>query len=986
MASMFSGCLRLGAIHAGEGLLWRDTAEDMFSLCPADGFDFGEMQVGAYLMEDPGQEYEDEEGVHYLGTVFSSGIERSLVRTVEFSADLSGAPEDAMDVSNDGSGRVLAWLSERDGAYDLTIAADGGVRAGRSLEALFKGYTNLESVHFNGALDTSACESMFGLFDGCHCLRDLDFDLNTSRVTSMDLMFRYCYALPQLPVWMDTSSARGMCALFEGCRSATEIDLSGFDTSHVTDFSFMFSDCSGLTSLDISPLDTSSAEQMGWMFQGCSGLKRLDLSGFRTRSATDMQSMFENCASLEEVDLSSFQTVNVINMQHMFGNCPQLTELDLRSFSARSLESAQNMFFGSEGLRIIRAGELMLPAEELPGIFDNCPASGFYVNNDHVLMEDSVPDEPLEEGGILYGGTVLGSEIARADVRSVRFADTLEGMPEGSWDVSANGSGCVLAWVEESGGMYDLTIASEGGVIAPSSINSLFKGYIGVQSIEFNGAFDTSRTEDMGWLFDGCERLASIDFDLDTSNLVEAYGMFRSCSALEGVRMTLRSERYMDSIGWMFQGCSSLTWVDLTGMDTSRVSVMEGMFESCTALTELDLTALETSTVVSMNEMFQNCENLRRLNLSSFDTSRVGNFENMFSNTPLLHQLDLGDRFDISEEASTDGMFDGCASGPRACSLRSAWEGDGLLGTAVARDSVRSVRFADSIEGLEGNTVEVADGGEDVLMEFTYGEDGLCDVVIAAEGGVVGLNLGDLFSDCVNLERVDFGGCLDTSDVRYMSNMFRNCARLTELDLSGFETVSCRSFHGMFEGCTRLERIIVSDGFLPGEGLADAFEGCPARIQNADRPELGAQAGGTWARRWESGRVMQLWDSSESALALNARLAERGLLAEEGVINGYGEETRAAVAEFQQRAGLAIDGVADPLTQQALRCWVLPGDRGDAVRALQQALIDRGYLDGGADGIFGDGTEGAVSDFQRENGIPDTGICDWRTLWALRLN
>ena len=45
------------------------------------------------------------------------------------------------------------------------------------------------------------------------------------------------------------------------------------------------------------------------------------------------------------------------------------------------------------------------------------------------------------------------------------------------------------------------------------------------------------------------------------------------------------------------------------------------------------------------------------------------------------------------------------------------------------------------------------------------------------------------------------------------------------------------------------------------------------------------------------------------------------------------------------------------------------GNRGDNVRALQRRLIQLGYLNGGADGVYGDKTKAAVALFQRNNGI-----------------
>ncbi|MBO7709909.1 MAG: peptidoglycan-binding protein [Lachnospiraceae bacterium] len=59
------------------------------------------------------------------------------------------------------------------------------------------------------------------------------------------------------------------------------------------------------------------------------------------------------------------------------------------------------------------------------------------------------------------------------------------------------------------------------------------------------------------------------------------------------------------------------------------------------------------------------------------------------------------------------------------------------------------------------------------------------------------------------------------------------------------------------------------------------------------------------------------------------------------------------------------------------------GSRGDHVREVQEMLITLGCLDGGADGIFGVKTEGAVRAFQQENGLEASGIMDEETYIAL---
>jgi hypothetical protein len=60
------------------------------------------------------------------------------------------------------------------------------------------------------------------------------------------------------------------------------------------------------------------------------------------------------------------------------------------------------------------------------------------------------------------------------------------------------------------------------------------------------------------------------------------------------------------------------------------------------------------------------------------------------------------------------------------------------------------------------------------------------------------------------------------------------------------------------------------------------------------------------------------------------------------------------------------------------------GMESDEVKALQEKLIELGYLkEGQADGVFGRGTEKAVEAFQEKNGLEDDGVAGEKTLTLL---
>lgn len=107
--------------------------------------------------------------------------------------------------------------------------------------------------------------------------------------------------------------------LFSDCRSATEIDISNFDTSSVNTLAYMFSDCGMLETIDLSNFNTENVTDFSSMFRGCSSLVELDLSSFDSRSANSSTSMFENCTTITTIYATqNFVLTNVASTRSTF--------------------------------------------------------------------------------------------------------------------------------------------------------------------------------------------------------------------------------------------------------------------------------------------------------------------------------------------------------------------------------------------------------------------------------------------------------------------------------------------------------------------------------------------------------------------------------------------------------------------------------------------------------------------------------------------
>ncbi|GAA1267195.1 N-acetylmuramoyl-L-alanine amidase [Saccharothrix xinjiangensis] len=142
--------------------------------------------------------------------------------------------------------------------------------------------------------------------------------------------------------------------------------------------------------------------------------------------------------------------------------------------------------------------------------------------------------------------------------------------------------------------------------------------------------------------------------------------------------------------------------------------------------------------------------------------------------------------------------------------------------------------------------------------------------------------------------------------------------------------------------------------------------------------------------------LLRRGDFGPDVAEVRATLTKLGLLSDPQPSQVFDLPVEHAVRAFQQQRGLITDGIVGSATYRALRdATYRLGDRplaflmaqpvtGDDVLALQERLLELGYDAGRPNGEFGQQTEQALKNFQRDYGLVSDGMCGPDTVRALR--
>lgn len=406
--------------------------------------------------------------------------------------------------------------------------------------------------------------------------------------------------------------------------------------------------------------------------------------------------------------------------------------------------------------------------------------------------------------------------------------------------------------VENMGSMFSKCTSLE--TLDLSSFNTekvtnmfeMFVGSTNLRTINLPKGFIGSNVTDLNGMFRGCASLTELDLSGSNAEKVKNMGdMFNGCVALSNLNLSGFKTGSLTDMRYLFSSCQSLESLDLSGFNTENVSSMVSMFSQCSSLRSLDLSSFNTSKVIDMNLMFYMCTNLESIDLSSFDTENLQQMAHMFYSCTKLEMLDLSSfatpnmtsmlsafqycknlkTIYVTSAFTTDKVtegpyaFAGCVNlpnfNPAKTSVEMAHTGAGGYLTAASATWVRWDAPTGTLTFHRSGTKPVGDN----IYELQYGNrqdwnDHAAEIkkVVFKAGfrDETHTTCSKWFSGCTNLTSIEGIENLNTSNVKYMNEMFGQCSNLETLDLSHFNTEKVGNMSNMFNGCTKLRDLNIS--------------------------------------------------------------------------------------------------------------------------------------------------------------------------------
>lgn len=736
------------------------------------------------------------------------------------------------------------------------VSEDGNFLANEDCSMMFANCGFLEHVTDIGLLETSSTYTMEKMFYNCTKMKQFDvtglIDESTGTAVSAESMFEGCTAA--LEVCFNgcaTNRISSMKRMFYNYSvSSTHekdvvIDLSAFRFNNVTNMSEMFSNNKNTrTVIDEvifpgSHIDMPNLTTMENMFYKASGIKKI--SNFNDMTCNKLKSitcMFDYCSSITELDMHDFKMPNC-ELQTKYGlsnqNCAfkGCSKLETIILDGWDVRTASNMrdFFSNNNT----LKTISLKDCNMPNIVT---VEGMFISDkvlENVYMPGFVKDECRSIRSIFKECYKLKDiDISGWDTRNV---DTMRDA-----FYMAN---------KDCATPLDIDLREFSFLSATDFYRMFYQS--GVRSV----TFPTSSPSDPIIIGRDHDDSGDTRTENPSSHYHFSY-LFYECSRLTKVNNFNVSFKVCANASYIFSGCKLLgsesgnkvkCYIDVAGASSAG-----NIFNGCTSLEQIDISGSKFNKVTNFNNTFSGCPALTKIIMDNVDLSAASKFDNIFSNSNSIETLQW------------NGIILGKAANLNFTNISSVkyfYLNDAELTGLTKIEQLFKERK--NLVTIEFSDVTLPEGLDSAYQMF-YRCEKLENITV--DNFISPRSLREMFRDCYKVTDFDLTS-IDTAATENMYGMFQGCTGLESVTFDGITADKLKTMDLMFSGCSNLRTVIFSTDENktcgPSDSASQIFSGC-INIEEVDGFKAPADCTGMFQNcNQTKGIILANWDTTATA-------------------------------------------------------------------------------------------------------------------------
>ncbi|MCI9130349.1 MAG: BspA family leucine-rich repeat surface protein, partial [Eggerthellaceae bacterium] len=731
-----------------------------------------------------------------------------------------------------------------------------GVTAGASLQAMFKGCSNLANADLTNLTVGNSTTNLYQMF------------MNTN-VTS----FRTGIA----------ATAATASSVAEGVRVGTGFTANG----SAVNASFMFLGCNKMTDVSMSACFNGDNVNLNNAFAGLSLLKSVTLNNVGNGAAANMQQMFaastQNASSVTSagatVTLTNVGTgagVNLdvtgeklVDMTSMFNSANGVRRVTLTDVGTKEKTVLRELFANSQSITNVTATRVAtgaranaiylfhrtgtggnIPANTTSSyVFDNVCSNG--ANFSHILSY-SITAANITTSKVEWKNSLTSTGCLNSDNMMYRCgAETIDvrGMPNwlnGTNNVTSNGAqfqelskiryvcnGLPTDSVNNAESLYAGASYTTGYLALPNDAtlyplrwhtNYMLAGCPNLEIVYMTNFSGYTMT---GFVMN-CSKLKRFKMTgqgIYTVGNTHASDIFANDTVLERVEITSTRAYSPYTFAHIFYNCSNLSYVDLTGMSTGTLHValqgrMSDLFDGATKIVKMGGTGSETTSTPATVKIGTGWNRVWN-GLFWYQTPATDAQWNtewgttapkwmMYANTNvevnvgptsasnLIRNLEITvNGVSYKYEGSTNANFKYTGTAAQ----KQIWINQGYFG-GLAKTA--NIGYANSTTPTNAVTYTMSNNNKDMVIKANSANAQMMAFGTSNSNGVMVAP----WYNSATLETVTFQGYSGTKvKARQLTAMFMGCTKLKSVNFTNLDTSTVTDMTSMFESCTSLTSV-----------------------------------------------------------------------------------------------------------------------------------------------------------------------------------